>query len=259
MKVTTNNEISVERFKNEIINAVTSADVIKRQINGVENVFDNMFSSMELDNRVQKFEIRRARDGRDYFVLISQSVTNRIANEVTALLEDTDKDKLTEFLAIGSNTELFVEFLRTQALKREILSPYQQSKLNGATMRMEMLKRAGGLFKSKDVERLLHVKRQTVTDKRNRGELLGVKIGGVHKYPVFQFDGQNLVKGLQKITKSLIKQGDDFWSSCLFLLNTHDALFDEKGENISPLDAVKMNMVAEVLSLVKMKHEQIAG
>ncbi|MCF6301518.1 MAG: helix-turn-helix domain-containing protein [Proteobacteria bacterium] len=204
------------------------------------------------------FEIKEAKDDRAYSILKS-TLVKRLSDEIERVIDDSSLDDIEDMSLIGANEAALVEFFRKRLLQRLSLTPSQASMLEGSKKRMEMLEVFGGLFSSKDVAALLGYKRQTVVDKLKRKELLGVKIGGSYEYPAFQFEDHNIIPGLSKVIKVLCKKDEMFWDACLFLLNPHDALFDDAEKNITPLEAIKLGNADFVVQLAAGRHDLSAN
>lgn len=217
-----------------------------------------VFSSKKGDEAHSGFEVREATGGRAYLVLKS-TLIKRLSDEIERVIDDSSFDDIEGMSLIGANEGALVEFFRKRFLLRTPLTPSQASMLEGSKKRMEMLEVSGGLFSSEDVAGILAYKRSTVVDKLKRKELLGVKIGGAYKYPAFQFEDHNIIPGFSKVIKVLCQKDDMFWDACLFLLNPHDALFNDDGENITPLEAIKLGNANFVVKLAAGRHDLFAN
>lgn len=240
-----------DELLSDVLNIATSDLPFDERLTLVQQVF-----SPKKDSH-SKFEIKESKDGRTYFVLKS-TLVKRLSDEIERVIDDSTLDEIEDMSLFGANESVLIEFFCQRFLKTK-LSPAKASILEGARQRMEMLEATGGMYSSVDVASNLKYKRATVVDKLKRKELLGVMIGGHYKYPAFQFENNNIIPGLSKVIKVLCKNDDMFWDACLFLLNPHDALFNDAGKNVSPLEAVKAGNTKFVLELAAGRHDLTAN
>ena len=78
------------------------------------------------------------------------------------------------------------------------------------------------------------VKRQTINNRLKANKLLAVKVGGEYRLPIFQFDGNRLVDGLDEILILL-----DSLSSTTKVSFLTSMYFFEDEQDINVIDALK--------------------
>lgn len=188
-----------------------------------------------------------------------ESIINRVNDEIQSMLSVVSLPEIQNLNSIGSNYLLLMELLHLRSVNDQSLSNEELLRYNGLVEQHRMLEENGGLYSTKEVSTILGLKPQSITDKRSRGELLAIQQGGKWKYPAFQFEGSNVIKGLSQVTKILNQNDEDmFWDACLFLLNPHDALMGEDLSEVTPLDAIKEGRGQFVQSLA-MSRFDLAG
>ncbi|TDR14299.1 hypothetical protein C8D91_2962 [Marinicella litoralis] len=95
---------------------------------------------------------------------------------------------------------------------------------------------------------------------RIRNELLAISVDGKWKYPVFQFQGNVIIPGINRIIKILCSRDGMFWDACLFLLNKHDALVMDDGTCITPIEGIKSGKNIDLIaSLAYGRFDQTAN
>ncbi len=187
--------------------------------------------------------------------LLIDSVANRAAHELSQLLVKANVETKKKLSLLGSNQGLLQELFKLYILNDDGLPASERTKLEGAKEKYRMLNENGGLFSTKDVSDLLQLQPQSITGRRKRKELLAIQIGGKWKYPVFQFENLNLIKGLSRVNKALMKQGSQmFWDACQFLLNEHNALIDDEGINLTPIESLKRGQSIDCIIKLAANH-----
>lgn len=131
------------------------------------------------------------------------AVLKRLSHLTKELVETlAEKKSLTSALEMTDN-ELAKLMFETQLERTSSLSPREQRKLarlnEGAIKFSEHLKALGGTCRASQAAEILGVKRQTINNRLKAHKLLSVKVGGESRFPRFQFDGSQLVEGLDEI------------------------------------------------------------
>lgn len=125
------------------------------------------------------------------------------------------------------------------------LAPVQESpelrvRLRGAIARREFLEQEGGVVNPSSVAKLLHISRQAVGQRRVAGKLLGVETPTGYLYPIWQFDGSELLPGIEE-TLAVLKDHDS-WMQFVFFLTNNDATSGKR-----PLDLLRKGKHRTVL------------
>lgn len=166
------------------------------------------------------------------------AVFERIASLSEELIETlTEKKSLTGALKM-TDSELAKLIFETQLGRASEISPREKRRiahLNDSAIRFtERLKALGGTCRATEAATLLGVKRQTVNNRLKANKLLAVQFGGEYKFPLFQFDGNRLVAGLEEI---LLILGDiSAISKTSFLTATY---FFANEKDLNAIDALK--------------------
>ena len=107
----------------------------------------------------------------------------------------------------------------------------------GMTVREQMAAAEGGNMSAEDAARQLNTTKQTVLNMYHRGRLLGWKSSkqGAIRFPVWQFDGSDVLEGLEQVLEKLTEaEMLDDWGKIGFFLQTHGTLEDRR-----PLDLLR--------------------
>ncbi|MGN5083638.1 helix-turn-helix domain-containing protein [Aeromonas sp. 31P] len=132
-------------------------------------------------------------------VAVLTRITNLTAELVQRLAE---KKCLTNALNMTDN-ELAKLIFETQLSRSAEVSAREQRKITrlneGAVKFAERLATLGGTCRASGAADILGVKRQTINNRLKANKLLAIKIGGENRFPVFQFDGDHLVDGLEDV------------------------------------------------------------
>ncbi|HCH50051.1 MAG TPA: DNA-binding protein [Proteus sp.] len=131
------------------------------------------------------------------------TMLKRIANLTEEIVNQLVKDKcLTNALKMTDN-ELTKLMFETQLERTCAISAREKRKITrlneGAIKFAEQLKALGGTCRASQAAEILGVKRQTINNRLKANKLLAVKVGGEYRLPIFQFDGNRLVDGLEEI------------------------------------------------------------
>ncbi len=158
-------------------------------------------------------------------------LTKELVNELA------EKKSLASALKMGDN-ELAQLIFETQLIRSSAISPREQSKIarlnEGAIKFSERLKELGGTCRASQAAAILGVKRQTINNRLKANKLLAVKVGGEYRLPIFQFDGNRLVDGLDEILILL-----DSLSSTTKVSFLTSMYFFEDEQDINVIDALK--------------------
>ncbi|WP_338885651.1 DNA-binding protein [Xenorhabdus sp. TH1] len=166
------------------------------------------------------------------------TVFNRLVNlSVELIAKIAEKKQLTSARNMTDN-ELAKLFFETQLDRTSEMSPREQrriSHLNESAIKFsERLKNLGGTCRASKAAEILGVKRQTINNRLKANKLLAVKTGGEHKFPLFQFDENRVVDGLEEV---LVLLGN-FSSITKTSFLTSMYFFDDE-EKLNVIDALK--------------------
>ena len=158
-------------------------------------------------------------------------LTKELVNELA------EKKSLASALKMSDN-ELAQLIFETQLIRSSAISPREQRKIarlnEGAIKFSERLKELGGTCRANLAAASLGVKRQTINNRLKANKLLAVKVGGEYRLPIFQFDGNRLVDGLDEILILL-----DSLSSTTKVSFLTSMYFFEDEQDINVIDALK--------------------
>ncbi|GLX63283.1 MULTISPECIES: helix-turn-helix domain-containing protein [Proteus] len=167
------------------------------------------------------------------------AVLKRMANLTKELVEAlAEKKSLTHALEMTDN-ELAKLIFETQLERACEISPREQQKIarlnEGAIKFSEQLTALGGTCRTSQAAEILGVKRQTINNRLKANKLLAVKVGGEYRLPLFQFDGNQLIDGLEEI---LVLLGDlSSTTKVSFLTNMY--FFDDDDKNLNITEILK--------------------
>ena len=139
----------------------------------------------------------------------------------------------------------FWTLMETLALVPVRASPELRVRLRGAIARRELLEQEGGVVNPSSVAKLLHISRQAVGQRRVAGKLLGVETPTGYLYPIWQFDGPELLPGIEE-TLAVLKDHDP-WMQFIFFLTNNDAT---RGRQ--PLELLRKGKPQAVLRAAKL-------
>jgi hypothetical protein len=111
-------------------------------------------------------------------------------------------------------------------------------RLSGA--REQLLHVAGGTLSTSAVAERLSVSPRTVSRRREKAQLLAVRLGNRYGYPAFQLDADGALPGLEHVLKALAR--NSAWAQLSFLLNANDWL-----DGKSPRECLAAGEVEAVL------------
>lgn len=166
-----------------------------------------------------------------------QAVLNRIHHLAAELVVRWSKDKTLGEVLNFTDTQLARIIFESQLERNAEISPREFRKvraLNEGTEKFSnRLKELGGTCRASVAADILGVKRQTINNRQKANKLLSVKIGEETRFPIFQFDGQEVTDGVEEILTKLGNISDVSRISFFTALN----FFGE--ENINVIDALK--------------------
>lgn len=161
----------------------------------------------------------------------------RVAGITSEIVETLASRKRLSGALNLTDIELIKLIFETQIERTSEISQRELRKIThlneGAIKFADHLKRLGGTCRAGRAAEILNVKRQTINNRIKAGKLLAVKTGGESLIPIFQFDGNNVVAGLEQILAQLGEFSDvtkiSFLTSMFFFndepdLNVIDAL-----------------------------------
>lgn len=166
-----------------------------------------------------------------------EAIINRYERLVRVSVKQLAKGKRLSHMSSLTDVELARLMYEVQ-LERDVeMSPRELRKIarlnDGEEKFAARLKELGGTCGATAAAGILKVKRQTVDNRQKANKLLSVKIGSQTKYPIFQFNGDKTVDGLEEIL-SLLGDISDVTKISFF---TGLYFFDDESLNV--IDAMK--------------------
>jgi hypothetical protein len=157
-------------------------------------------------------------------VLIAR-LLNALADLVTSLRDAS----LSEILVAPSDRETLVRTLeavpadnrsKTELEAEQLL---QEARLRGVLARDRLLQAEGGALPAEKAAGFLRSTRQTVNNRRQKGTLLGLRVGRRgYVYPAWQFTEAGTLPGLESVLAELAER--DPWTRLAFMLNPNSRL-----------------------------------
>jgi len=187
---------------------------------------------------------------------IQQALTARLFHAVAGLAATTDETIAAAALGRPSDYSLLLELLTDPAVVERVREedPLGPARLRWLRDRERLLAAEGGAVPVTAAMAILGLKsRQAVQQRRARGKLLGLPLGGsTYLYPVWQFDQQGVLPGLPETLAAL--EHLDPWGQVAFLLSG-----DARLDGLRPLDALRAGRVTEVVAVTRQYGEQGGG
>jgi|GEM_PF-622755 len=173
---------------------------------------------------------------------MTEVVWNRTARALLASVEEMSDDWLVHIASCPTDKGALIEALSEALLESaDQLSARERAELRGAQAKKAWLEERGGSLSPQETADLMGVKRQTVSDKRNRGEILGVPVAKGYRYPAWQFGDGKPLKGLKEVLHELNQAGHSDWAKLRFFLGENDFLKANYPATPTPIDALKAN------------------
>ena len=188
---------------------------------------------------------------------IQQALAARLFHAVAGLATTADEATASAALGRPSDYTLLLELLTAPAVvesvrKEDLLGP---ARLRWLRDRDRLLAAEGGAVPVTAAMEILGLKsRQAVQQRRARGKLLGLPLGGsTYLYPVWQFDQQgDVLPGLSEALAALAQL--DPWGQAAYLLAGQPRLY-----GVRPLDALRAGRIADVVEVARHYGEQGGG
>lgn len=136
-----------------------------------------------------------------------EAVMSRIQHLASELVETWSKEKNLKRVLNSTDTELARIIFESQIERNSAMSPRELRRiktLNEGTEKFSnSLKELGGTCRASVAADILGVKRQTVSNRQKANKLLSIKIGEETRFPIFQFDGNKIIDGVEEILPML--------------------------------------------------------
>ncbi|MFP1767843.1 helix-turn-helix domain-containing protein [Lonsdalea quercina] len=166
------------------------------------------------------------------------AVISRIESFAAELVGNLTNSKKLARVSTMTDTELAKLIFETQLERTSEMSPREQRRMarlnEGAVKFTERLKALGGTCRASQAAQILGVSRQTINNRLQTNKILAVKTGGEYRFPLFQFDGNQTVNGLDEVLTLL----GDFSSTTKTSFLTSMYFFDEE-QTLNVIDALK--------------------
>jgi hypothetical protein len=184
---------------------------------------------------------------------LHQALTARLFHALARLAEGADEATATAALGRPTDYALLLELLTAPSVMERVREedPLGPARLRWLRDREQLLAAEGGAVPVTGAMAILGLKsRQAVQQRRVRGRLLGLPLGGsTYLYPVWQFEQQGVLPGLPETLATLAHL--DPWGQAAFLLGG-DARLDGR----RPLDALRAGRIEEVVAAARQYGEQ---
>lgn len=160
-------------------------------------------------------------------------------------------------LALSSPTDVgglaaLLSEIAPLAMEVPAADPFVEAMARGATIKLELLTRAGGGLTSSQVARALGITRQAVDKRRIRHGLLAVPSGaGDYVYPACQFTADGPIPGIEEVLRAF--QVRNPWTQLSALLAPAPPL---AGKTI--IEALQSGAIEEAVSIAASFGEQAA-
>ena len=188
-------------------------------------------------------------------------VRNRYSRVLNSYIKNLDNITLSEMASESTDDGVLLRVAASSIGTNPTLSNEAKAFLLAQETKKEMRDYRGGSIKAVEVASILNIGRQTVNDKRNKHELLGLNIGigsgNGYLYPIWQFFASLKARKVFKyILNSLFTRGMDEWMIIGFFMGDNDYLLANCPDYSNPIDALNAGEVDMVkkASDVYMQH-----
>ena len=177
----------------------------------------------------------------------------RVNSFVCNRILDFDSSELRKIVDIPSDSMMLFELVKQSEPSICETNPLAEAQIRGIKIKQEILSAEGGTISSEDAAKILNITRQGIDKRRKAGHLIGVSVGRRgYRYPVWQFAGDGILKGLDKVFSELI--GHDPFMQIIFILNPNTRL-----DGDTPLNKLRSGDVASVIAAAKAYGEHGAA
>lgn len=121
--------------------------------------------------------------------------------------------------------------------------------------KQKLLETRGGCLLEQEAAELLNVDSNSISHKRENHEIIGVNVNGEFKYPLWQFNDNRIIHGLDQILMVFSKEQLGTWTQLNFFVGTNKYLESKLTKYPNPIDALK----AGELNFVKTAAEKFVG
>jgi hypothetical protein len=193
----------------------------------------------------------RARPSADLeaaFMARAERVIGEIATRLT-------RGEMQDLLASGSDMRFAVGLLSGSSAVLETVGsgdPLAAARLRGAEARRALLESEGGWLAPEDVARLLHISRQAVEKRAQRGRLFALPLGARTVFPAFQFDAEGVINGVEEVLGAF--DVADPWMRAQFMLTGDPRLGGER-----PIEALRRGEIGAVVAAARAYGSHGAG
>jgi hypothetical protein len=176
-----------------------------------------------------------------------------LSRAIRALVDLAEQANLQEAIAAPSDYDLLLNLLQQPEVLPLLTAqdPLAKVKIRGLLAKPELLNAEGGCLSSDETAKLLGISREAVNKRRQQGKLIGLPAGRAYRYPVWQFQGSQTLKGIETVLKSLKVR--DPWMQTAWMLNANARL----GQR--PLDALRSGQIELVEKTALLYGEQGAS
>ncbi len=126
-------------------------------------------------------------------------------------------------------------------------SQRERLRLEGTRRFRAMIEQAGGAESMKDVEARLGVSDDTIRKRTKKGQIIAIPVGNRLEYPVWQFDGPQMVANFEQVLRIL--DTEHYVEQTRFFITSSKEL-----DNLTPIEALKKG--EQYLDRVKLKAHQ---
>lgn len=177
-----------------------------------------------------------------------QALRLRIERALQQTLGDASAQDLAEALATATDIGSLALLLSRKIVDDpdiQRLDPWAEFLMKGTVRKKELIRAAGGAYKTGEVADLLGISRQAVLMRIKRGKILALTLGSDdYLFPACQFDDKGVIAGLDEVLAAF--NIEDSWTRLSVLLDTDDAI---GGQRI--IDALREGEIRTVLRIVR--------